>query len=647
MHPPLGRLPRDTNGGVPLIRNHFVRGGIPAGFLLLAFFMGPGLDAWALNVPLTVRETAGAARTGEIVTTGVPIPKGQLSSDQAASISGTDGQFQTLATWGDGSVKWLLVSFPATVSANGSATYSLVNGGGNAPAGPMNVSQTSAGVTVNTGPLRFTMKSSGFNLFDEVWLDSNHDGSFSAAERIVSPRSTNGSVIEAPGGDRFTSVQGPSIELVVEEIGPLRAVIAFEGVHAGSSGNHLNFSGRVYAYRNRSDVRVQFSRTNMIPTDTYSSGSQPLCRWFEGQGPVGGTHNSLHLEDISLVTRVDLLGSPRFSIQGSPTSAPQGGNLSGDAFLYQDSSGGPYWHVSGGTTFSGYRIQHGGSTLSSGSQAEGYADLNDGSRGLAVAVQHFWENFPGKLLVSPDGTVTIGMMPRDFSDPYEIRPGERKTNRLLYYFHDGDAASAGVENLAKGFQSPLRAMASAQYYADSRAFDDLVPYNPSEFGDYEQNNEPGPDGFLDAREDSDFYGWQDFGDLWSDFEGGGLPPNTNNAANNMEYDSGFAFLQQSLRTDRDSRRSLRQMVGSRLGRKRAHRGHRHLPRDRRTVAMVVGRHVEPHRTRLQRIRRCASRNVAECGAYLESRNVHLVLLERRPPSTRRCAQSLGEHPLAH
>ncbi len=531
-----------------MIRNIHRKGWIPAGILVPALALGLSVESRALDVSLTVRETAGAARQSEIVTTGVPIPKGQLSSDQSAGIAGVDGQFETLATWSDGSVKWLLCSFPATVAANGSATFHLVNGGGNAAAGPLNVTQGAGSVTVTTGPLRFTMKSSGFNLFDEAWIDSNDDGSFSAAERIVSSRATNGSVIEEPGGNQFSSVGSPSIEFVVEESGPLRAVIAFEGVHAGSSGTHLNFSGRVYAYRGRSDVRVQFSQANMIPTDTYANGNQPLCRWLQGQGPVGGTMNSLFMEDLSLVTRVDLAGAPRFAIQGSPASAVQSGALTTDASLYQDSSGGQYWFVSEGTTFSGYQIRNGATSIASGSRAHGFADVNDGTRGLAVAVRHFWENFPGKLTVASDGTVAIGLMPRDFSAPREHRPGERKSYWTMFYFHDGDENAASVEDVAGGFQKPLRAMASAQHYADSRALDDLVPYDPGRFSDYEIHCQTGAEGFLDAREDSDYYGWQDFGDLWSDFEGGGSPPNTNNAANNLEYDTGFVFIQQALRT---------------------------------------------------------------------------------------------------
>ena len=79
-----------------------------------------------------------------------------------------------------------------------------------------------------------------------------------------------------------------------------------------------------------------------------------------------------------------------------------------------------------------------------------FADLSDGSRGLTVAIRHFWENFPNKLTVSPDGTVAVLPMPRDFSEAIEHRSGERKTHWTLYYFHDGAASAAASQELTSG-----------------------------------------------------------------------------------------------------------------------------------------------------------------------------------------------------
>src|SRR6266545_2860053 len=107
----------------------------------------------AAELILNVRETAGVARSGEIATSGVPLPR-------ALSITTTDGlavldpagqpvpaQFRILARWNAGlstnaPIQWLLVSFPATVGAKATARYRLVTEGINpAPATPLRLTR--------------------------------------------------------------------------------------------------------------------------------------------------------------------------------------------------------------------------------------------------------------------------------------------------------------------------------------------------------------------------------------------------------------------------------------------------------------------------------------------------------------------------
>lgn len=501
---------------------------------------------FALDVPLTVQEREGIARNGEIVTTGVPIAKGEIFSDQAVAIQGVDGQFQALGTWSDGSVKWLLCTFPATVPANGSSTYRLVNGSGDAAGGNLSVQQSGGTVTVSTGAARFTMVETGFDLFNEVWVDQNGNGSYEATERIVSPRTTNGFHVEDRNGNTFTS-SAANYSFTVEEAGPLRAVIYFEGLTSGSAGTSVTTTGRVYAYRDQSRVDVQIAQANMTPTAT-TTLDQPLCRWREGEGDHGGALHSLWVEESGLRTQVDLSGGLTYSLKGRANGSVQSGALSSEANLYQDSSGGPYWFVSENVTFEGYRLAADGSVLDSGAQAEGYADVSDGSRGLTVAIRHFWQNYPNKLSVDSNGVVEVLPFPGEFSAPVEHRAGERKTHWAMFYFHAGTAAAAGSEDTAGAFHHPLRAVAPAAYYGETGAFDEFAPYDPVNFYAYEVHNEACASGWEDKRDDSDFYGWQHFGDLWSDFEGGGLPPDTNKAANNCEYDTGYAMILQACRT---------------------------------------------------------------------------------------------------
>ncbi|MDP6460277.1 MAG: hypothetical protein QGH59_00760, partial [Gemmatimonadota bacterium] len=177
----------------------------PVGAALLLASLALAGTAAALDVPLTVRETAGVARAGEIVTSGIPLPKGEVLSGSDVAIEGVDAQFLPLATWRDGSVKWLQVSFPATVSAWGTSVYRLVDGTGSPPPAGLSVVEAGGAVTVDTGPLRFTVRGDSFTLFDEVWLDTNGDRVFEASEKMIASDVLNGSIVEGTGGQAYLS----------------------------------------------------------------------------------------------------------------------------------------------------------------------------------------------------------------------------------------------------------------------------------------------------------------------------------------------------------------------------------------------------------------------------------------------------------
>src|SRR5689334_19543683 len=133
------------------------------------------LAAWPPATPvdltLAVRETAGVARNSEVVRSGVPLPRslGLTNINNVTLVDNTNtpvpAEFQVLARWNAGvnnaaaPIQWLLVTFPATVAANSSATYQLVTNGSAgpnpSPAMPLSVSQIGNQVTVNTGAATF------------------------------------------------------------------------------------------------------------------------------------------------------------------------------------------------------------------------------------------------------------------------------------------------------------------------------------------------------------------------------------------------------------------------------------------------------------------------------------------------------------
>ena len=125
------------------------------------------------RIPLAVRETAGVARAGEVVRSGVPLPRALGVRDpRSLAVVGADGkpvpaEFHVLARWNAGKddaaapVQWVLVVFPATVAARGSAVYTLVADGSAGPnpppPTPLRLSRQGEQVVVDTGAATFRL----------------------------------------------------------------------------------------------------------------------------------------------------------------------------------------------------------------------------------------------------------------------------------------------------------------------------------------------------------------------------------------------------------------------------------------------------------------------------------------------------------
>jgi Fibronectin type III domain len=167
-----------------------------AACLIASLFVGPfapdpARAAYGVPVPpqlrLTVRETAGIARSGEVVHSGVPMPRSlNLKSTAPLAVVDAAGQaipaeFRITARWNAplsdpaAPIQWLLVSFPATVAAQSSASFRIATDGSvanPAPARPLRVTQSGDLVTVDTGAAIFRFGAGPGALFDEVVLDN-------------------------------------------------------------------------------------------------------------------------------------------------------------------------------------------------------------------------------------------------------------------------------------------------------------------------------------------------------------------------------------------------------------------------------------------------------------------------------------------
>jgi hypothetical protein len=92
----------------------------------------------------------------------------------------------------DNSIANLLISFQPSVGSyttagTGIAKYYLKDdGSGNATGTGLSVTNDGNTITVITGPLKFIVNKTAFNIIDQLWLDKNSNGIFESSEQLIS-----------------------------------------------------------------------------------------------------------------------------------------------------------------------------------------------------------------------------------------------------------------------------------------------------------------------------------------------------------------------------------------------------------------------------------------------------------------------------
>ncbi len=145
--------------------------------LLLGFSQ---IQAVFADIPLTVRETLGIDRVNEMIHNGIPVAENEqfFTTDQLIIEDDVGTQvpasFEVLSRWAGGrddtdrAIQWLLVSFPATLSANTEKTYILKHGAPISPLVGVTLSETNDAYQVDTGAAQFVINKHRLTFFDAV-----------------------------------------------------------------------------------------------------------------------------------------------------------------------------------------------------------------------------------------------------------------------------------------------------------------------------------------------------------------------------------------------------------------------------------------------------------------------------------------------
>jgi hypothetical protein len=423
----------------------------------LAVVVSCGLAAGGEVVRLSVEEEAGAARTDEPVTMGVPLPEGAVQDVKTLVLKDAAGkaipcQFEEASRWRSekGGVRWVHATWLMSVPARGKAEVALYSDGPAtaAPAAVLKAEVADNVATVETGCVKFRVRGAKFNGFDGAWFDPAGKGDYGDANQIVAPGGNGGSLAAADGrtGRSLNDAEG---KVEIERSGPMRVVLKATGSHKDDKGERVfDYIVRFHAYAGSPVVRVQHTFINR-------QGESPSSR--------------LLMTDLGLEVPT-AMAKPQVLI-GTEAAPWSGGAADAPAVGLQKSS----------TEFS-----VGGASREAGKKSKplslGWIDLGQGGKHLACGVRWFWQMWPKAVVARPDGTLRLGLFPAEGGTDFEVFMGQSRTHDLTFLFHKGLGAD-GLNTFFSGSQRPLRAFASPRYYCrEAKAFGPIADSDQALFG---------------------------------------------------------------------------------------------------------------------------------------------------------------------
>ncbi|MFM9068207.1 MAG: hypothetical protein ACKOUR_12855 [Planctomycetota bacterium] len=495
------------------------------------------------QVTLQVSEPAGWERVQEVVSYGVPLARGELRSTDPAVLRNSAGQrvplqSTTLATWLDGSIKWLLVRFPVSLDAHQTASYTLSLD--EAPAGtsdsqsrlqanPWRIEESATGVRISSANSNYFLA-----LSTDSWLTRQNSQTF-----LFELTDVSGKVHRAR-----------SKTITVIERGPLVVTAMVHGDFGRGSGR-LTFTARLEFHRELADLRCDLTIENPC------RAQHPDNHWDLGDA------GSVLIQRLALrvVTTADeYLGGEWQAQAGEPRQT-----FRGDLAIEQESSGGANWdsrnHLDRERTiplrYRGYRVTSGDRTLATGERARPVVYLNHRKQPFGIAPLEFWEKFP-TAITARDGELCWDLFPSRPDRPHELQGGEHCTRSAWLAFeslvsrHEDSSPDRTTCARLRARHDPLIPQSSLPEIAHRH----VIPHLPATTaGQRAATNTllaamiEGETSFFHKREVIDEYGWRNFGDVWADHEEAYCDaPRPVISHYNNQYDLLFGFLLQYVMT---------------------------------------------------------------------------------------------------
>jgi iron(II)-dependent oxidoreductase len=425
---------------------------------------------------------------GELIRTGVPLPRGWVTQAADLSVLGPGErpvplQARITARWDDGSARWALLDFAARadrveVAAGAEATPP--------PAQALHIETRDDAYRVETE--RIVVEGS-----DAAPLASI---ATAQGQRLLGDLAVE--VVGELGGEAFEYHLGPASRMDVLDEGPLRATVAAEGrlVHASGGDSPLTYDLRLTFLADSARIETSLTLTHM--------------NWRE-------------LEPLTI-------RSARVTLSG----APSGGSF--DARVGTD-SGHADLTGAGAVELSQfeatkYRMVGDGDGVGEGTRAPGWVarEIPTG-QWITLGVRYFWQNHPKTLRVGADG-FEVGLWTGE--EPFLWEGGLAKTHQIILAVTDAPPEDPALD--------PPLARLDPAWTAGTKAVGELLPLGPEALAQIP---------YWEAHQEESMRRWErgmptgmrHYGDAYM-----GGPYKGENAYANLEYDVPFNFLWQYLRT---------------------------------------------------------------------------------------------------
>ena len=367
-------------------------------------------------------------------------------------------QKKVLASYPDGSVKYLFLRFPVDIPANrGTEVVCSFAGEEERPShtfdecskctSELTCLKTENGYEVSTGAVRFTVCDGTGHLFQAVRAgEKNYD-----QEQFVGPMLKKGK-----DGNSCGLLYG---SWTVEEEGPVAVVLSNQGRFAEETG--IQCETRVMAYVGKAAVDVEFRLINAseeafgIAAWEFSVEEPcPSAAWIEETGMLQG---ECCMKDSKTEKSCDENRKIR-------TCAAESNYKTG--FLISEDGEAVEKQITAEFLLN-QSNEHFGETF----HGTFFADRTADDGGVCATIYQAHQNFPKAVLARTDG-ITVKLIPEG-SSPIPLQSGMAISQKFQLYFHDAKEDLQRINHQSIQYQMPDRPVLDCSVYEDSGLFPDI------------------------------------------------------------------------------------------------------------------------------------------------------------------------------